>query len=111
MRIVIVEDEPRIREGLARLVRKIDPGYEIVGEAEDGLAGLRIIAESRPDLVITDVRMPDLDGLEMLSAARGGQGQGEGDRGERVFGVRVRLPGDHARSERVPAQADQASAI
>jgi two-component system response regulator YesN len=66
MRIVIVEDEPRIREGLARLIRKIDQGYEIVGEAEDGLAGLRIIEERRPDLVITDVRMPDLDGLEML---------------------------------------------
>jgi Response regulator containing CheY-like receiver domain and AraC-type DNA-binding domain len=73
MRIVIVEDEPRIREGLARLVRKIDPGYEIVGEAEDGLAGLRIIAESAPDVVITDVRMPDLDGLEMISRLSEGE--------------------------------------
>ncbi len=71
MRIVIVEDELRIREGLAGLVRKIDGEYEIVGEAEDGLAGIRVIAESRPDLVITDVRMPDLDGLEMLSRLEG----------------------------------------
>jgi two-component system, response regulator YesN len=67
MKIVIVEDELRIREGLARLIRKIDPGYEIVGEAVDGLEGVRVVIESRPDLVITDVRMPDLDGLEMLS--------------------------------------------
>jgi two-component system, response regulator YesN len=66
MKIAIVEDELRIREGLARLIRKINPSYEIVAEAEDGLAGIRIIAERRPDLVITDVRMPDIDGLEML---------------------------------------------
>ena len=66
MKIAIVEDELRIREGLARLIRKIDSSYEIVGEAEDGLAGVRIIARQRPELVITDVRMPDLDGLEML---------------------------------------------
>ena len=71
MRIVIVEDEPRIREGLARLIGKIKPDYEIVGEARDGLEGLRIVAELRPELVVTDVRMPDLDGLEMLERLRG----------------------------------------
>jgi two-component system, response regulator YesN len=66
MKIVIVEDEPRIREGLAKIIRKISSDYDIVGEAEDGLEGIRIITEKVPDLVITDVRMPDLDGLEML---------------------------------------------
>jgi len=67
MRIVIVEDELRIRQGLAKLIRKINPTYQIVGEAEDGAEGVRVITESRPDLVITDVRMADIDGLEMLS--------------------------------------------
>ena len=70
MRIVIVEDEPRIREGLARLVGKIKSEYRIVGEAGDGLEGARMIAELRPELVITDVRMPELDGLEMLERLR-----------------------------------------
>jgi len=66
MRIVIVEDEPRIREGLARLIGKIKPEYRVVGEARDGREGLRIVSELRPELVITDVRMPELGGLEML---------------------------------------------
>ncbi len=66
MRIAIVEDEPRIREGLARLIGKISCEYEVVGEASGGVEGERMILETTPDLVITDVRMPDLDGLEML---------------------------------------------
>ena len=70
MRIVIVEDEPRIREGLARLIGKLKPEYRIVGEAGDGLEGERVIAELRPELVITDVRMPDMGGLEMLERLR-----------------------------------------
>ena len=70
MRIVIVEDEPRIREGLARLIGKIKPEYEIVGEASDGLEGFRAIADLRPELVVTDVKMPDLSGLEMLEKLR-----------------------------------------
>jgi len=66
MKIVIVEDEIRIREGLSRLIKKISPKYSVVGEASDGLEGIRIIKALRPDLVITDVRMPGIDGLEML---------------------------------------------
>jgi two-component system, response regulator YesN len=71
MRIVIVEDELRIREGLARLIAKAKEDYRVVGEARDGLEGERVVAREKPDLVITDVRMPDLDGLEMLARIRG----------------------------------------
>ena len=66
MRIVIVEDEIRIREGIIKLIKKIDEKYEVVGEAENGIAGLQLIEEIKPDLVITDIKMSDMDGLEML---------------------------------------------
>ena len=68
MRIVIVEDESRIREGLSKLLRKIDPSYEVVGEAENGKTGLALVREQKPDLVITDIKMPEMDGLAMLES-------------------------------------------
>ena len=68
MRIVIVEDEVRIREGFFKLLGKLGDEYEIVGEAENGRAGLEICRAKKPDLVITDVQMPEMDGLQMLQA-------------------------------------------
>lgn len=67
MKIVIVEDEIRIREGMIRLINKISQGHEIVGEAENGRDGLEQIERSKPDLIITDIKMSDMDGLEMLT--------------------------------------------
>lgn len=68
MKIVIVEDEIRIREGLVKLVRRLDQNYQVTGEAENGREGLELIERLRPDVIITDVRMPEMDGLEMLTA-------------------------------------------
>ena len=58
MRIVVVEDEAPIREGMAKLLSKINPEYELVGKAADGEAGYQLIRELNPDLVIMDIRMP-----------------------------------------------------
>lgn len=66
MKIVIIEDEIRIREGLSRLLKKLDVKYEIAGEAENGETGLALIQQVRPELIITDIKMPVMDGLEML---------------------------------------------
>lgn len=66
MKFVIVEDEIRIREGILRLLPKLDKENEIVGEAENGLEGLEIIRKEKPDVIITDIRMPLMDGLDML---------------------------------------------
>jgi len=66
MRIVIVEDEIITREGIAKLLDKLFPEHEVVGSAENGQEGLELILKVKPDLVITDIKMPVMDGLEML---------------------------------------------
>ncbi|MDN6299840.1 MAG: response regulator transcription factor, partial [Micrococcaceae bacterium] len=62
IRVVLVDDENLVRAGL-RLILDGDPLIEIVGEAGDGAAALDVIRESRPDVVLMDVRMPTMDGL------------------------------------------------
>jgi len=69
MRFVIVEDEIRIREGIRKLLPKLNDDIVIAGEAENGLEGLALIQKENPDVIITDVRMPVMDGLEMLRKA------------------------------------------
>ncbi len=68
MKIVIVEDEVRIREGFFKLLGKLGDEYEIVGEAGNGRQGLEVCRDKKPDLVITDVQMPEMDGLQMLQS-------------------------------------------
>ncbi|HVY44401.1 MAG TPA: sigma-54 dependent transcriptional regulator [Minicystis sp.] len=61
-RILVVDDEPSARAGLAKLLQ--DEGYA-VDVAEDGQAALEVALERAPDVVITDLRMPKLDGIEL----------------------------------------------
>lgn len=66
MRIVIVEDEEKIRNGIIRFIHKLSDAYEIVGQCENGLEGMETVKQMNPDLVITDIRMPVMNGIEML---------------------------------------------
>ncbi len=66
MKVLIVEDEIRIREGLECILKKFSDDFELIGNAKDGLEGMKAIRELRPDIVITDIRMPKMDGLDML---------------------------------------------
>ncbi len=70
MRIVIIEDEVKTRKGIIRQIGKIDPGYQVVGEAGNGVEGVKLIAETKPDLVIADITMPEFNGLEMLERVK-----------------------------------------
>ena len=65
MRIVVVEDEPKSREGLVNVIQRFTE-YEIAGIGENGEEGFALVKEKRPDLVISDIKMPVLDGLGML---------------------------------------------
>lgn len=66
MKAVVIEDEILIREGLCRLMEKMFPEITISGTAANGQEGLLCIEKSKPDLIITDIKMPVMDGLEMI---------------------------------------------
>jgi two-component system response regulator YesN len=67
---ILVDDEVFARKGLIGLIPWAKLGYEIVAEAEDGEDAFALIGELRPDVVITDVRMPVLDGLQLIQKVR-----------------------------------------
>lgn len=62
-KLIVVDDESWFREGLMMLIGKEQLGWEVVGEASDGEEALALIETTKPDLVITDIRMPVVDGL------------------------------------------------
>ncbi len=65
MRILIVEDEPKTKDGLIKIINKFTE-YEICGVASNGLEGIQLIKDQKPDLIISDIQMPEMDGLSML---------------------------------------------
>ena len=68
LRILLVDDNERVRESTAMLLRH--DGHEVVGEASDGEAGVEDARRLKPDVVITDCRMPRLNGIEATRRIR-----------------------------------------
>lgn len=69
IRILIVDDHPVVRAGLTSMLATI-PGLAVVGSAPDGNEALAILSETATDIVLLDLRMPRLNGIEMLKALR-----------------------------------------
>lgn len=66
MRMLIVDDEPLVRIGIKSAIDWQAQGVEIIGEAGDGDEALRLIVSEQPDVVLLDIKMPRMDGLEVL---------------------------------------------
>src|SRR5215471_18654847 len=67
IRIVIADDHPIVRDGLKKLLA-LEDDFEVVGEAGDGREVLDRVQELEPDVLLLDLRMPNLDGLSALQA-------------------------------------------
>lgn len=67
-RVVLVDDEALILRGLSTVIPWGEMGCEVVGTATNGQAGLELIRKLKPDILFTDIRMPNMDGLTMLAA-------------------------------------------
>lgn len=67
--IVIVDDHPMVREGLEAMLMSED-GFDVVGTAANGMAGIDLALRTQPDVVLSDIRMPGSDGFALLESLR-----------------------------------------
>ncbi|NLM75867.1 MAG: response regulator [Clostridiaceae bacterium] len=69
-KILIVDDEVLARVGITALISWEEHGFTIVGEAENGKKALEMARKYQPDIIITDIRMPVMDGIELIKALK-----------------------------------------
>ena len=70
MKVVVVEDEALVRRGIVLAVDWAAVDCAVVGEAADGQEGLELIRQCKPELIVTDIKMPRMDGIEMVRRLR-----------------------------------------
>lgn len=68
--VLIVDDEPMIREGLRTLIDWEEHGYSVIGIAKNGKEGYEKYQQLKPDLIISDIKMPEMDGLTLIEKVR-----------------------------------------
>lgn len=69
-KVVIIDDEPIIVEGLSRVIKWEEYGCRLAGTAYDGKEGVEVIRQQKPDIIFSDIAMPGMDGLKMIAAIR-----------------------------------------
>ena len=69
-KIFLADDEIWVIMGLKKLIEKIGAPFQVVGEASNGVMALEEIEKKKPDVLITDIRMPGMDGLELMKEIR-----------------------------------------
>ncbi len=70
LKVLLVDDEPNVRQGVKIMIPWDELGLEVIGEGEDGDDGLEKIIAMKPDIVIADVKMPGMTGIQMIEAAK-----------------------------------------
>ncbi|PWU66824.1 response regulator transcription factor [Gracilibacillus dipsosauri] len=69
-KVLIVDDEMLIRQGIINYIDWEKEGYQIIGEAANGEEALALLEKERPDIIITDIVMPEMDGIELVKIAK-----------------------------------------
>jgi DNA-binding NarL/FixJ family response regulator len=79
IRVLLVDDQALIRAGF-RMILDAEEGIEVVGESADGTQAVDSVRRLKPDVVLMDIRMPEMDGIEATRLITGRGGEGEGPR-------------------------------
>jgi DNA-binding NarL/FixJ family response regulator len=83
IRVALVDDQAMFRRGVSMILRS-QPDFEVAGEAADGRAAIALAAQTRPDVILMDVRMPVLDGVGATTRILA-EAQARGERGPRII--------------------------
>lgn len=68
--VVVADDEEELRRAIIRRINWEEIGFQVVGEAENGIEALELVGEKEPDLLLTDIRMPFISGVELARQVR-----------------------------------------